>query len=503
MRLLMTSLGSWDTIESGQRKKHSITFPLAILGAVLEDAGLPAADVWEGDDRPAGPWDALLVSAMDSRHFWRVAGFLQDVGCPVLSSERGERDPFVVMGGQAATAPAPVEEMVDVVFVGEAEAGAARLLEALAGEGSRAERLQRAADLPGCYVPALHWGTGHVTQQVWATDISLSLNERLWVNHRKIHRVEIARGCRSKCGFCALGWRSPYRENSEQAITEALARTKAMGVREVHLSAGDAEAHSAIRKLRRAVANMSLRDHGWTGRLDTMEDCSVSAGKYFAFGIEGCSHRLRRIAGKPKLTDGYVLDQMEAYWDAGGRRGMWHLIGGLPSEGPDDHAAFDALLGELGDRARGHEARIVLEIGRQPFGPLPHTPMQWFRPGITTEAIGEAIKRNVGAGGLTLKDKTGQPVSEALINTLVMRGGREVAELVRQGKPSLPRDPRQARMRFLGLCRRHGLRAERYLSDWSPYEPTPWAHIRSAFPLEALQRAHASLRRKAGLAEVH
>lgn len=492
---LCTSLGSWDTIEG--KRRHGVTFPLAIVGATMEDAGFPPPRSWEGDAEDEGPgtgrnYDLLLISTMDSRHFWSVAPWLRHMGIPDYAKDRAESDPIVIVGGQAATAPAPIEAFVDVVYVGEAEAHLGDLLRCLrdgrrAG-WSRSRILESAAAIPGCLVPS-HYPAGHVIQQVYADDISITLSERLWVNHRKIHRIEIARGCQSKCGFCALGWRSKYRENDAAAVSAALAKTAAMGVREVHLSAGDAEAHSGIAQLRQAVRDNDMRDYGWTGRMDTVNDCSVAAGKMFAFGLEGMSHRLRSALGKPRLSDDYITDKMREYWSLGGRRAMWHMIGGVPGTTAQDAADYRELLDRVASEAGGHPETLYLEIGRQPFGPLPHTPMQWLPPGLSSGDVG-AVLADFGHASLVIKEKTGQPVHQALLNTLVMRGGREVTPLVAQGTPRLSHGELAARAGYAKLCRRWKLDASHYLGHWSPDEPTPWAHVQSAYEVPSLIRAY-------------
>lgn len=499
MRTLCTSLGSWDTIETQHKHRHGITFPLAILSATMRDAGLPDPDVWEGDTRPAPPpggWSCLLISAMDSRHFWRIPRFLSELGLEPYAADRAEGDPLVIVGGQAATAPAPIEALVDVVYVGEAEAHAGELLATIrdgrSAGWSRTRILEACAEIPGCLVPLVH-DPHHPVTQVFAEDIGVTLREILNVNQRTIHRVEIARGCASKCGFCALGWRSRYRENDTDAIAEALRRTAESGIREVHLSAGDAEGHSGISELRRVVRNHGLRDYGWTGRLDTMDDCSVSAGKFFAFGLEGCSERLRALAGKPKLTHAFVVERMREYYDAGGRRAMWHLIGGLPGETDAD---AEELIELLQDVARTAPEGAVLEVGRQPFGPLPHTPMQWFAPGLRTDRIGRAVRR-LQRGRLRLIDKAGQPLGRALANTIVMRGGYEVTEAILGGEPRLGDDRRELG-RYRAWCERHGLDPQRYLGAWDPKAPTPWEHVTSAYPRASLVRAYRRLESMVG-----
>lgn len=505
MRSLCTSLGSWDTIE-GERR-HGVTFPLAIVGAVMEAEGFEPPRSWEGDAEDGGAvtardYDLLLISAMDSRHFWRVPGWLRQIGVAPRWAERDEADPIVVVGGQAATAPAPIERFVDVVYIGEAEAHLGDLLRCLssgrAAGWSRDRILDAAACVPGCLVPRHrpHW---HSVEQVYADDISITLNNRLWVNHRKIHRVEIARGCQSKCGFCALGWRSRYRENGAEAIVEALEGTQSMGVREVHLSAGDAEAHSGIVQIRDAVRSGGMRDYGWTGRMDTVRDCSVSAGKYFAFGLEGASHRLRAAVGKPRLTDEYIISSMSQYWQVGGRRVMWHLIGGLPGTTPQDVQAYEALLDGTRRAASELGVELRLDIGRQPFGPLPHTPMQWFGPGIETSELGQAVRPYLRDPVLRVTDKAGQSVRAALLNTLVMRGGEEVSDLLEHGYPRLSEAPIVARRQFRDLCRRWGLDRSRYIGEWDPDDPTPWEHVRSAYDVSSLRRAYARIRERLGM----
>lgn len=489
MRLLSTSLGAWDTIESGTNGTHGETFPLALLHAVLTDAGLPRPECWEGDARPSGPWDVVLVSAMDPRHFWRIPDFLRAIECPVRAEDRGENDPIVVMGGQAATAPAPVAAFVDVVFIGEAEAGASEVIGDVAS-GPRRLRLERAAQRPGCWVPSVH-PPDHVVHQVFADDISTSLRHLTSVSLRKLHRVEIARGCRSKCGFCVLGWRAPYRENSAEAVGAALDASVAAGVREVHLSAGDAEGHRQIEAIRQRVSDLGIRDHGWTGRLDTMRDCSVSAGKLFAFGIEGMSHRLRKAVGKARLTDDYIIGEMVAFWEAGGRRAMWHMIGGLPSECDEDEAAFTALLRRL-RREAPRDARLHLELGRQPFGPMPHTPMQWFAPGLTSERVGRAIEAaGVNDGVLAFDEKAGQTLRSALYSVLVMRGGAEVTSLIEAGAPSLGMDPRPEWERWVTAA---GLNPRHYVSAWPVARPVPWDFVVSANERPALEKAYQRIR---------
>ena len=79
----------------------------------------------------------------------------------LLSEERGEKDPFVIIGGPCATFnPEPLADFADFVVIGEGEETLPkllRLLEQLRMEKkTRREKLLAAAQLPGVYVPQFY-----------------------------------------------------------------------------------------------------------------------------------------------------------------------------------------------------------------------------------------------------------------------------------------------------------------------------------------------------------
>ena len=146
----------------------------------------------------------------------------------------------------------------------------------------------------------------------------------------------------------------------------------------------------------------------------------------------------------------------------------------------------------------GHKVgdSLLVEVGRQPFGPLPHTPMQWCAPGLSTAAIGKetaamARRGSRSTGGVRWIDKAGQRYPAALLNALVMRGGREVTPMILDGAPTLSPIPGLARRRLLSVCRSYGMDLDHYLSPWAVDAPLPWSHVQSAYPIETLVRANA------------
>ncbi len=498
MKSIATGLGAWASIETGKMGRHGLTFPLALVSATMIEGGYPAPIPWEGDTRPAErarDVDLLLISAMDPRHFWAIVPWLREVGAPVLARDRTRADPFVILGGQAAAAPVPVLPFCDVVYVGEAEAHLVELLDVLrdgrrAG-WSRARILEGAAAVPGCLVPS-QMPEGHTVRIVEASDIGLSLRHDLGVSLRANRRIELARGCQSKCGFCVLGWRTRYRENSADAVAAAL---RSASTKDVHLSAADAESHREILAIRQAVTDLGLRDNGWTGRMDTIHDQSVSSSKVFAFGLEGMSHRLRRAMGKPKLTDDYVVDRMSDYWSAGGEFVILHMIGGIPTESEADEHEFDDLLMRLMDVG---SRRRHIQVGRQPLNPMPHTPMQWLPPGLRTERIGRVVRRYTGDRLLTISDAHGQREVSAILSAVLTRGGPETAHVLLRGRPRV-RAGWLARRQLAAWARGYGIDLEDRLSTWPTSRPLPWSCVESAVPVRSQLRAYRRIRQILGL----
>jgi hypothetical protein len=509
MRWLLTSLGAWDTIEGEAR--HKLTYPLALVSRVLLAAGHAFAS-WEGEQEVAGNvagFGVIGIGAMDPRHFWRIAPWLRSVGVPDLAAARSDGDPIVILGGQAAYAPTPTHPFVDVIYVGEAEAGLAEVCVALSRGASRRATLEAIAALPGCYVPAVA-APGDTVRPVYATDLRASTEALLSVSKSTNPRVEIARGCKGPagvnlpaerwkaCGFCVLGWRRPYIEAPAAEVVDAVARVRASGSRQLHLSAGDAEGHSGIRQIRAEVARLGIHDHGWTGRLDTIADCHVQPGKLYAFGIEGASYRLRAAIGKPRLTSAVIASGLRSYWDAGGRRVLLHLIGGLPTETSADIEELSDLFEMLSSSAAGYGETIHMVVGRQPFNPMPHTPMQWMPAGIDTTAIGRVLARGRW-GDLQIRETPGMQPPEAMLNAVVLRGGPEVWPLLRAGAPHLPRDRIPATM---GLSRALKAAGARDLAAYTgPIEvgaPLPWDHVESPFPRDTIAAEHDRIMRMLG-----
>lgn len=377
---------------------HGLVFSLAVVEAIGRPHGLTLV---AEEHEPAGPggYDAIMVSVLDSRCMVSAARHFRAWGVPLRRGHRPPgRWPLVWAGGQGLHNPLPMADVADLVVIGDAEDPLPALLDLWHSHGSTGVFLDEAARVAGVFVPSVHDRRAVTVVQSVATDIKVTLRDTITVSHDNTRRMEIARGCRYKCTFCSLGWRTPLRENTAADVVAAIGASP----KRVHLQAGDAESHTGIDEIRAALRAHGGHDQGWTGRLDTLfenPDQSVPGQKRYAFGVEGVSWRLRRAVGKGYLTDERLAVDTCRFFDAieqdeSKGRAAWHLIAGLPTEQPIEALQLAKVIEDINTRRTGATPRN-LALHWQPFQPLPGTPMQWCPAGYGARRMISAL------GGVT------------------------------------------------------------------------------------------------------
>jgi hypothetical protein len=495
VKAIGSSLGAWRQIEDqeGVRSRHGLTFSLATVAAIGEPYGLSLV---AEEDMPGGftdGFDAIFISVLDSRCMLNAASSFAFLGVPMRRSERGKRSPLVWAGGQGLHNPMPFAPIADLIVVGDAEDPLPRLLQEWDRHGNSAAFLSAASTIPGVFIPSLHDPTEARIVQSVSSDIAVSLLHVIDISLDGSRRVEIARGCRSKCSFCSLGWRSPYRENSAESVIATLHKS---GHRRVHLQAGDAEGHSEISAIRAHLRNTGSRDLGWTGRLDSVtqgEVAGIEGGKRYAFGIEGVSYRLRHAVGKPRLTDEALIDDTARVLDAieGESKGRtaWHVIAGLPTERRDEVLDLMRVVEAIFDRRVGMPPR-QLSIHWQPFQPLPGTPSQWFGSGGGAKR-GAAMLRGLSRNPwVSLHQCTGRTDDMARVCTILARSDARGADLIEAAQTCLV-SPDVAE-RITGSTS----------GELDPDAPLPWDFVVHHYGRDVLRRAYAAMNRRLGQAKL-
>lgn len=489
MKVLGSSFGAWRSIEQnhGLKVPHGLVFSLAVVEALGRPHGLEMV-AEEDDPRRSGNYDAVFISVLDSRNMVTALKNFRSWRIPFRRADRRPigKYPLVWVGGQGVHNPLPLAPAFDLCVIGDAEDPLPALLALWERHGNSDAFLSAAATVPGVFVPEHHNPRETTIVQSVASDISVTLNNVIDVSHNKTRRIEIARGCRYKCTFCSLGWRTPVRENPTEAIVAEIRRSPKL----VHLQAGDAESHSGIDQIRATLRQHGGHDQGWTGRLDTLfenPDQTIPGQKRYAFGVEGVSYRIRRAVGKGYLTDERLENDTIRFFesllpDSTGKpsagRAAWHVIAGWPTEKPQETIDLLRVVNRIVDRWHGKPTKR-LAIHWQPFQPLPGTPAQWCAAGAGAKkqaAFFEFSKKE--SPWVYLTQQGGRTDLMCLVTTILCRSderGADLLEAMDRGRVL----PEQAEA-ITGATHQ----------ALDPDAPLPWDFVAQHYKRDVLRRAY-------------
>ncbi len=392
--------------------------PWTDLDAQMREKDIPLFALESQD--PVKDFDFLAITIQYEMCYTNILQVIDLSKIPMMAAERTWEDPIVIGGGPCTYNPEPLADFFDIFYIGEGETVYNELMDIYKDSRSRGlsrkEFLERAADIPGLYVPAFYDVDYHedgtiraftpnnphakekIKKQV-VTDLSHTYYpEKPVVPFIKVTQdrvvLEIQRGCIRGCRFCQAGM--VYRPNRERSLeflkTAAVKMLNATGHEEISLSSLSSSDYSELEALvsflleecskkKINISLPSLRIDAFS--LDVMSKVQDVKKSSLTFAPEAGTQRMRNVINKGLTEEDIFGGAMDAFRGGWNRVKLYFMLG-LPGETDDDIEGIARLSNDIAalyytlpksERPGGGRVDVVTSTSF--FVPKPFTPFQW------------------------------------------------------------------------------------------------------------------------------